>query len=68
MRESEMAERYAQRAIDKRRELEARQRGERRLGDYALTAYLAEGEHLDQGLRNIPDLKSGIDSSCRTVS
>ncbi|HCF2449216.1 TPA: hypothetical protein NIA45_006917 [Pseudomonas aeruginosa] len=54
MRQSEMAERYAQRAIDKRKELEARQRGERRLGDYALTAYLAEGEHLDAGLRSIP--------------
>lgn len=48
MRESYIAERYAQRAVDKRRQLEDKQRQQARLGDFAIIGYLAEGELLEK--------------------
>lgn len=53
MRSSEIAERYAQRAVNKRRQLEEKQRQERRMGDFALVGYLSEGAHLESALRSL---------------
>jgi hypothetical protein len=54
MRESALAERYAQAAINKRRELENKLRAEQRLGNYVLVGYLAEGAHLEEALKSLP--------------
>jgi hypothetical protein len=54
MRVSRAAEYYAQRAVDKRRELEDKERLEKKLGDYALVSYLAEGMHLETALKSLP--------------
>ncbi len=53
MRCSEIAERYAQRAVDKRRDLEEKQRQEKRMGDFALVGYLSEGTYLEAALRSM---------------
>lgn len=53
MRVSELAERYAQRAVDKRRQLEEKQRQQARLGDFAIIGYLAEGELLEKFSRSM---------------
>lgn len=53
MRESFYAERYAQRAVEKRRELEDRVRQQNRLGEFAVIGYLAEGAFLEKGLDSL---------------
>lgn len=53
MRESFYAERYAQRAVDTRRALEDRIRHQKRLGDFAIVGYLAEGVFLEKSLNTI---------------
>lgn len=51
MRESVFLERCASSAVRKREEREAKERGERRVGNYLMIGYLAEGTHLEQAIK-----------------
>lgn len=54
MKESVRMERYAQRAIDKRRQEED---SNRKIGQFVLIKYLAQGEHLCEALKKMSQME-----------